>query len=96
MSWVNPLDKLPQVPSDWANHVIYGGLLGAISAVLYVAVRNADVSNAWLFGTAVTFAVTAVKKIVDYHMEIETVEMCVGKTFVTALLPFCFYLNKLL
>lgn len=92
--WINPLDKVPQIPQDWANHLLYGAALGAVSAASWCLVFHAPLANGWLFGTAVTFVVAMGKKIVDYHMESESVLMCVGKTFVTALLPFCFYLNK--
>jgi hypothetical protein len=78
MAWVNPLDKLPQVPVDWANHIIWGGGLGiALLALLgdFLALLGVLV---------VSFA----KKIVDYHLEHESLEMCVGKGFVTAVWPF--------
>ena len=92
--WINPLDKVPQIPQDWANHLLYGLALGAVSAAAWCLV--APLAHGWLFGTAVTFAVAAAKKIVDFHMEGESVAMCVGKTVVTALLPACFYVNTLL
>jgi len=28
MPFVNPLDRVPQIPQDWANHIVYGGALG--------------------------------------------------------------------
>ena len=94
-AWVNPLDRVPQVPSDWANHILYGGALGAAFAVL-AHLDGFNAPTAWLIGTAVSGGVCAVKKVVDYFKENETVAMCVGKTVTTALLPFCFYLGTYL
>jgi len=95
-TWVNPLDKVPQIPQDWANHLLYGAMLGAICAAAYCLLLHASLAHGWICGTAVAFVVTAGKKIVDYFMEMESISMCVGKTFVTALLPFCFYLNSVI
>ena len=25
MPFINPLDRVPQIPQDWANHICYGG-----------------------------------------------------------------------
>ena len=94
--WINPLDRVPQIRSDYANHLLYGLALGAVSAAVYFFAMHASLASSWLFGTGVVLAVTAVKKIADYFMESESVAMCVGKTVITALLPFCFYLNSLI
>ena len=30
MPFINPLDRVPQIPQDWANHIVYGGASGRI------------------------------------------------------------------
>ena len=70
MSWVNPLDKLPQVPQDWANHIIYGS-----SAVILMLLGLSP-----LLATLALVAANGAKKIVDYYKESEPLWMCVGKT----------------
>lgn len=87
--FVNPLDRVPQVPVDWANHVVYGGALGlVVLAVLEVAHASDPAGSA----TAVVFAVAAAKKLVDYLREGESVEVCIGKAFVTAVWPASIWL----
>jgi len=76
MSWINPLDRVPQIPQDYANHFIYG-------QALFVAVLLAGFSV--LVAGAVLLVVAAAKKIVDYHKEMEPLTMCVAKTIVTVL-----------
>jgi hypothetical protein len=83
MSWINPLDRVPQIPRDWANHIIYGGALGLI-------VQLVGSSGAAL---AVVFAISAAKKIVDYYKENETWQMCVGKTIVSCLWPLSIWVQ---
>ena len=70
--WINPIDKLPQVPQDWANHIIYGG-----SAVLLILV---GMSPMW--ATIILLLAGLIKKTVDYFFEHESLSMCVGKTLV--------------
>lgn len=84
MAFMNPLDRLPQVPISWANHVIWGGVLGAA----------ASAAAAWIelpyeldFGLGVTLLVAMVKKAVDYAETDETAMECIGKAFVTAVWP---------
>ena len=72
MAWINPLDKLPQVPQDYANHLIYGGcavimIIGGIPA---------------LYATLIMVAANAAKKVVDYFKENETLAMCIGKSLI--------------
>jgi len=78
MGWINPIDKLPQVPRDWANHVIYGGALGLLALA---GGLNADDSALAVLGVA------AAKKTVDYIREGESWKVCVGKALVTAAWP---------
>jgi len=70
MTWVNPLDYVPQIPQDWANHVIYGGLLGTGLCFLFA------------HGTAlfIVFAISAAKKAADYFLTPQSFALCVGKT----------------
>lgn len=81
MSWINPLDKVPQVPTDWANHVIYGGALG-------LAVQAAHQSAGVALGAVL--AVAATKKAVDYFRQGQSLGLCVAKTVVTAAVPLSY------
>ena len=83
MTWINPLDKLPQVPVDWANHVIYGGAAG-IALMLLGA--SADSATWALLG------VGGLKKAIDFVKEGESLSMCVGKTLAGAIWPASFLL----
>lgn len=77
--WINPLDKLPQIRQDYANHVIYSAVGTLCILLLYpkpiVAVE------------LLTF-VGVVKKVVDYFREKEPWTMCVAKAVVSALGAF--------
>ncbi len=93
---MNSLDRVPQVPQDWANHFIWGGALGGVVAVatsLCAAVPSPEV---WLYGTAASFMVCAAKKAYQVVREGQPVDVAIGKTFFTAALPFCFYLGSFL
>ena len=84
--WINPLDRVPQVPVDWANHIVYGGLLGL--AVFEIDTQwHVSRLTPQQLATVVVFAAAAAKKIVDYIKEGESLAMCLGKTFVTAAWP---------
>ena len=96
---MNSLDRVPQVPQDWANHFIWGGGLGAV--VMGIAYLAKGSQFSWLIAAGVTFSVCAGKKLYDYFTlrgtpQQESVAMCVGKTVMTALLPFLFYLATFL
>lgn len=84
MPFVNPLDKLPQVPKDWANHVVWGGALGLALLGAFAAL---ELSNPAALSTNAVLAVAGVKKAVDYFREGESIEACVGKAFITAAWP---------
>ena len=75
------LNKLPLIPIDWANHIVYGGVGGVALQVVGVTPIRAALS---------ILALGAVKKIYDYFTEQETIQVCVGKTLVTALWPASF------
>jgi hypothetical protein len=85
VTWTNPIDWL-QIPQDWANHVVYGGVIGA--ALMAAHVRPAP-------AIAAVLAVGAAKKIVDFFKEGETAWMCVGKTIVGAVWPASIWLVEL-
>ena len=90
MSLSTILDSVPQVPQDYANHLIYGGALGAAVALAAHA-AGLPMPLAWLSATGAVFSLCGVKKIEDYFVQHETLQMCLGKTIVTALLPALFY-----
>ena len=94
MSLSTILDSVPQVESAWANHFIYGGALGI--AAFAVAYYFYPLHLAWQIGSAIPFVLCGVKKIDDYLVKHETIWICVGKTIVTALLPFMFLLASYL
>lgn len=83
MPWINPLDRVPQVPEDWANHVIYGGALGVALVLL-----------GFTHGIALlaVFGISAAKKAVDYVKEGETAAMCIGKALVSCAWPLTIWL----
>ena len=93
---MNALDRVPQIPQDYANHLIYGGALGAAAALAAVALVQTPAPTAWLIGAAVSGGVCGAKKVYDYIRAGESVAMCVGKTMVTAALPLCFFLATFL
>jgi hypothetical protein len=85
MAWINPLDRLPQIRQDYANHIAYGGL-GSIPVALLFNVY---------YALAFMFVISAVKKIVDYYKEMESWQMCVAKTFVSCIWTASFVLLDL-
>ena len=86
MAWINPLDKLPQVPQDWANHIIYGS-----SAVVLILL---GVPAIW--ATLALIAANGAKKVVDYFKESEPLAMCIGKTLVGGIWGATIWLTKVL
>jgi hypothetical protein len=86
---IDRLDQVPQVPADYANHVIYGGALGL---VCWGAATVLDLPAPALTSTAAVLAVAAIKKTFDYFNESESLAMCVGKAIVTAVWPATFVL----
>ena len=85
MPFINPLDRVPQIPQDWANHICYGGALGLLVQLL---------GQSALIALGVVFIVSAGKKIVDYFLEHETWQMCVGKTIVSCLWPLSIWAHS--
>ena len=80
--WINPLDKLPQIPQDYANHILYA----AIGVVLMLVVFPHPIVLVSAMST-----IGVVKKLFDYFKEGESWQMCVGKSIATAfgsVLPF--------
>lgn len=85
----NPLDNLPTIPVDYANHVVYGGVLAFLFALaLHFLGSTAEIA----YATLCTFVVSGVKKILDYFLEHEAIAMCLSKTVVTAAVPGGVYL----
>ncbi len=85
MPWINPLDKVPQVPVDWANHIVYGGVAGL---ALLGAATALDAPDPAQCATLIVFAVAAAKKLVDFVKEGESPSVCIGKALITAAWPF--------
>ena len=86
-TWINPLDKVPQIRQDIANHIIYGGLLGQVATIISEYLFHSGSLRAWLIGFLVTLLVAGGKKAVDYFKEQETLAVVVSKTFITAAIP---------
>jgi hypothetical protein len=76
--WTNPLDKVPQVPQDWANHVIYGAALGFLLLALTLTPVEA---------VGAVLVVASTKKAADYFKAGQSIEICVGKTIATVAIP---------
>src|SRR5690349_9012897 len=88
MTRTNPLDRVPQIRSDYANHVVYGGL-GALAFGLaaWRVLPAVTPHEAALVGFAVMGVTAAVKKLVNFFMEGETWYECVGKVLATIAWP---------
>jgi hypothetical protein len=76
MAWINPLDRLPQIPQDYANHMLWAAF--GWFAIMLVW-RNPNEA------LAAMAAIGAIKKVVDFIAEGESGVVCVSKTVVTAL-----------
>jgi hypothetical protein len=71
--WINPIDKLlPQMRQDYANHLIYGGIVILFMFCDFTALQS----------TIIVLIVGGVKKSVDYFKEFETLKMCILKTLI--------------
>lgn len=84
MAFMDPLDKLPQVPQAWANHIVLGGVVGAGFSLF---ANWMDFPDSLEFGAAATLIIATVKKAVDYAETDETAAECIGKAFATAAWP---------
>lgn len=88
MPWINPLDRVPQVPQDYGNHFIYGGLLSWFVVLLLSMINpHLSMTTVWLWSFAVVLLVAAVKKVVDFWKEGETLTTCALKILVTVAVP---------
>lgn len=85
----DPLDLVPQVPADWANHIVYGGLAGVI---FWGAFRALDVPFPEACATEAVLAVAGAKKLWDYLHEGQSSAVCVCTAVVTAIWPASFAL----
>jgi hypothetical protein len=94
--WTNPLDKVPQIPVDWANHLGQGGLGTVAMIVVQLAVQHAlgqalDVFRPTLYAALVMTAVSCGKKLLDFikvGAPTESASVCIGKALVTVLWPW--------
>ena len=98
MTWINPLDKVPQIPQDWANHISYGGigtiaLIAAQIVVLIILGAPFSKEMVYLSTLHAALAMTIVssgKKIVDFVKvgpPTESAKICICKAIVTLLWP---------
>lgn len=93
MPWINPLDRVPQIPQDWANHIAYGGALGLVT----LAGLNVEgVDDAAAYAALAVLSIAATKKLVDYIKEGESAAVCIGKALVTAAWPTSIWLAGVL
>lgn len=86
MPWINPLDRVPQIPQDWANHIAQGGLWSMLIIYLLSAF-GLSIQASTLLAFMVMATVSVLKKIVDYFKEGESLKVCTGKAVVTVLWP---------
>lgn len=86
MSWMNPLDRVPQIPQDWANHIAQGGLW-SILMVCLLSAFGLSIQASTLLAFMVMATVSVLKKVVDYFKEGESLSVCAGKAVVTVLWP---------
>ena len=71
--WINPVDKLlPKLPQDYANHLIYGGIVVLFMLCGLTALQS----------TIIVLIAGGIKKAVDYFKEFETLKMCILKTLI--------------
>ena len=86
MMWTNPLDRIPQIPQDWANHIAQGGIwmLLAMAALQLCGASHYGAMHVSFWGM---FAISVLKKVVDYFLEHESWQVCLGKALVTMLWP---------
>lgn len=87
MAWVNPLDKVPQVPVDWANHIVQGGAATCVLAGLMIASGKLSVVHSVDVAAVLMLALSVVKKAADFFKEHEGIGVCVGKALVTVVWP---------
>lgn len=93
--WINPLNRLPQIPVDYANHIAQGGLYSTLLTVwLALWLRDlrgyethAAMQVASLVSLGMMSVVSVGKKVFDYFKEGESLRMCVLKAVVTVLWP---------
>ena len=86
-TWINPLDLLPQIEQDYANHVIYGGALGlAIAGTAHALGVPTEPATfgAWIG----VLGVAGAKKTLDYILEGESAKVCLDKTVITSVIPW--------
>lgn len=95
MTTLDALDNVPQFPGGpWANHAIYGTLLGLALALVCQALSwllsgGVDWRFSWGFAAGVVTLVSIAKKAEDYFIlgpsQGETALSCIGKAVLTPL-----------
>jgi hypothetical protein len=86
------LDDLPQVPQDWANHILWGGAEASVVVVIIALLTQLGGAVMtpmayWYWAFALVLLTATVKKVFDYIIEHESLAMCIGKAWVTTLMP---------
>jgi len=79
---IDKYTKNIQIPQAYANHIVYGGILG-LALLPFIGS---------LYALIVVFIISISKKIFDYFKEKESIKMCVVKSFITAFYPFAIYI----
>jgi hypothetical protein len=105
MTWINPLDKLPQLRVDWANHLCWGtftslACLFCVFPLMEFIAKHIGLTvpafDHLLFAFLISLATSLMKKTVDYFKAGESLGICVAKGFLTPLFPFAFYAYTLI
>ena len=86
---IDLIDKYSQriiIREDYANHIIWGGALGLLLAVVV----------GYFMALLIVLIVALLKKIYDYVAMREPFSMLIGKTVSTAIYPFLFYISHII
>lgn len=96
MTWINPLDKIPQLRVDWANHIFWSGITG--TACLFLGAIPFHIFQVFTPQTAflIALAQSLVKKSFDYFVGGEGWGICLAKGFISPFFPFAFYVYTLI
>ena len=87
---VDAAERLPQLRVDWANHVVWGFVLG-VAAMCVLAAFGVRAPRFWAF--ALVLAVATLKKAWDLRFGPEGWAECAGKALATALVPLVIFLS---
>lgn len=91
MTWINPLDKIPQLRVDWANHIFWSGITG--TACLFLGLIPLGVFHIFTPLTAflIALAQSLIKKSFDHFVGGECWGICLAKGFISPFFPFAFW-----